>query len=224
MPAVTLAELRTRVLQAADLEGSSFVTTAELNVMVNGSVDALYDLLVGVWEDYFAKDIAVTLTGTSFVLPVDFYKLGGLDGVGSDSRWFPVQEAPWAERNRWRNLQGARPEDVRYTLRGNTLQFLPGFGTQSVTGSLSYIPLRPRLVGDTDSVDFPQQWEEWAVIHAGLKCLTKAERDLTGLDYRMKMEDARIAKIAPKRRHGEVERVADVDYPEEMRTTLPRVP
>ncbi len=220
MPAVTLATFRERVLQAVDAEGSSFVETPELNRFVNGSLDALYDKLVAVWEDYYARDVSVSLTGASHSLPADFYKLLGIDVQVSSTQWLALVECPWAERNRWRSATGMRPEDVRYMLRGQALQFLPGFGTP-MPAVLSYIPLRTQLVADTDAADFPQSWEEWAVVHAGLKFLSKAERDTTGLAQRLALEDQRINALAPKRKPGEVERVADVDFPDDFRYPRP---
>lgn len=221
MPAVSLAEFRTRVLQAVDAEGSGFVETPELNRFINGSLDALYDKLVAVWEDYYARDVSITLTGTSLSLPTDFYKLLGVDVQVSSSDWVDLKECPWAERNRWRSLTGARPEEVRYMLRGQVLQFVPGFGTASVPASLSYIPLRAPLAADSDIINFPQHWEEWAVVHAGLKFLSKAERDTTGLAQRLALEDQRINALAPKRKPGEVERVADVDGLDDYRCPRP---
>jgi hypothetical protein len=73
------------------------------------------------------------------------------------------------------------------------------------------------LVVAGDTVDFPQQWEEWAVVHAGIKCLVKAERDTSGLAQRLALEDQRISALAPKRKPGEVERVADVDCVDDCR-------
>ena len=52
----TLATLRNRVRQRADMENNNFVSDSEVNQYINSSYAELYDLLVAKFEDYYVAD------------------------------------------------------------------------------------------------------------------------------------------------------------------------
>lgn len=212
MPTVTLTELRTRVRKHADMESSTFVTDDELTGYLNRALWALDDKLHTLWEDYYAAEVEVSLSGTSHTLPEDFYKLVGVDvrqGGGGD--WVGLKPYALAERNAMRNLRQARPEEQRYRIQGTrTLHFLPGF-SGATTAIISYYPQRAALVDDGDSVEYPHGWEEWAVLQAAIVCLTKEERDTTAKEKLLALENARVEASAPVRDVVEPFRVVDTE-------------
>lgn len=211
MASFTLAELKARARVHADQEDSLFVSEAQLTGFLNKSLDALYDKVVGVWEDYFLTRTTATFTSTSYTLPVDFYKLVGLRVQGSNGRWQKLKKLIPEEEDAYLNTTNVDPELVRYRLESRrTLSLFPGFGTASVAARLSYIPLRPALVLDTDVEEWDASWEEWAVLDAAIKCMGKAEQDTTSLEKLRAAEEARIKDLAPSRDENDVARVADV--------------
>jgi hypothetical protein len=95
---MSLGQIQTAARQRADRLNSQFVTTAEVNDYINQSMYELYDLLIGVYEDYFKAPNAIfTSAGnqqiynlpdgiTSFkndaggtFVPAPIYKLLGVD-------------------------------------------------------------------------------------------------------------------------------------------------
>lgn len=201
MPAVTLAELRTRVRQASDLESAAgFVTDVEMTGIINRACWALDGKLHTTWEDYFATVLNVTLSGTAYTLPADFYKLLFIDvnGGGSGGGWGELREYALAERNLYRNSRDTSARGNRYRIFGKSLTLLPGLAapTQAV---LAYYPQVAPLVLDSDTRDYPNGWEEWAVQKAALVCLVKEERDTSGVERLLALEEERIASEAPER-------------------------
>jgi hypothetical protein len=199
MGLVTLAQLRSRVREAADLEASAgFISEAQLTGIINRACWALDSQLHRTWEDYFCTTLEVTLSGTSYALPADFYKLLFLDVRGSDSQWRPLGQYKLAERNLLRNATEKRVECNRYRILGKTLTLLPGL-TAPTPAVLAYYPQVAPLVLETDTRDYPNGWEEWAVLWGALVCLVKEERDTTGLEKLLAREQERIALDAPDR-------------------------
>lgn len=199
MGVATLASMMERVRQLADLEdGGAFIADAELIGHINRACWQLDDILQGTWEGYFTKEVPVTLSGTSHALPADFYKLVGVDIRGSRGEWVALRQYAEASRNSYRNARPGYAEDVRYQLRAASLAFLPGFASPT-EAFLLYYPQLPAMVAPTDSRDYPNGWEQWAVIQAAILCLTKEERDTGPLERLLALEDKRVRDAAPVR-------------------------
>jgi hypothetical protein len=83
MGAVSLATLRARARERADMVGSSFVadTATSLDAWLNEGAQILHDKLVEAYgSEYLEKSTtATTTTATDYALPSDFYKLLGVD-------------------------------------------------------------------------------------------------------------------------------------------------
>jgi hypothetical protein len=211
MPTVTLAELKERARIHADQEDSTFVTEAALTGFLNKSLDALYDKLVVLWEDYKLTRVDITLTGDTYTLPEDFFKLVNLKVQSCAGPFKQLKRCTAAEEDFYLSATGLRPEEHRYKLEGEaTLRFFPGYGSTEVPTKLAYIPLRTALVEDTDSEKWPQGWEEWAVLDTAIKMMGKAEQDTTALEKLRKAAEEHLAASAPKRDQNDVARVQDV--------------
>lgn len=199
MALVTLAQLRARVREAADLEAAAgFITEAQLTGIVNRACWALDDKLHATWADYYCTTLEVQLSGSAYALPEDFYKLLFLDVRGSDGCWGPLRQYKLVERNVYRNSTDKRVEGQRYRILGKTLTLLPGLASPA-SAVLAYYPQVAPLVLDTDTRDYPNAWEEWAVLWAALVCVTKEERDTSGLEKLLAREEERILAAAPDR-------------------------
>jgi hypothetical protein len=213
--AASLAELRARVREAADMEGSAFVADAasSLDAWINEGVDEVYDVLVCLYgDDYFAKSAALTtVAGQSvYSLPLDFYKLLMVE-LPFNGDQVTLRKFQFSERNAYANwTRGAGLP--RYRLEGNKLRLLPA-PDSVLAGNIWYIQTRAKLVQASDAVDFPGNWEELAVAHAAAKCAVKEETDPSPHLLAKQQARARLEMAAPVRDAGEPEKVVDTDLP-----------
>lgn len=209
---VTLAQLRTRVRQRADMENSQFVTDAELATFINASADFLYDILVGAFEDRYVAEAegntsSLTADG-DLAIPANMHRLRGVD-METGGYWHELQRFEWRERNSLRNLRGLSPEGTRYALRGDTIRLLPA-PPAGLPLVVSYVPTRTPLALDTDTIDGVSGWEEWVVVDAARKCLMKEESDTTALERELAALDTRIKLASSRRDNAQPARVVDV--------------
>lgn len=119
----TRAQLRTEVLQRADMENTSFVTDAELNRYINESISELYDLIIeAAGQEYFLDTYTFNTVANqdTYPLPSDFYMMKGVDIDVGASEPVPIRPYMFDERHDtygypagWGQFQ-----DVRYRLLG----------------------------------------------------------------------------------------------------------
>jgi hypothetical protein len=220
---VALSTLRTQARQRADAESSSastsFVPDSELNSYINNSLAELYDLIIEAnGDEYYATAGTpfVTSSGVAaYSLPADFYRMAGVDAAvgGGTVSLFPF---PFAERNRYQDLtspgwfRGAR---LYYRLKKEQIVFAP-IPDGGYTITLQYIPNPPILVANGDVFNFHGGWEEYVIIDAAIKMLTKEESDVSVLLLEKQSLIGRIRAAAPSRDDGLPDVVGDVtrDY------------
>lgn len=215
MATITASDLKLRARQRADMENSEFVTDSELLFYINNSYAELYDILVSKFEDYYVKnppyEFAITGSDYSAPLPDDFYKLRGVDRAASGSGdWYTIHPFQFEQRNdnRSRFIYRALYPDARYRIYGNQIIIVPNdFAVGSYR--LWYVPKFTQLVLDTDTVDGVNGWEEYIVIDAAIKCLTKEESDTSALTNMKAMLMERINRMAANRDVGSPERITD---------------
>lgn len=217
MPDVSLATLRTRSRQRADMENSRFISESELTTYINASYFELYDLLVATYEDYYTIPYAFTVASDSAPLPTDFYKLRGVDKqIDDNDTWQTITKFNFQQRNI--NDQLVRklfPQPVvQYRITGNTLYFIP---LQNAAGPyrLWYIPMATPMVADSDVIQGVNGWEEYVVIDAAIKMLGKEESSTTDLVREKNAMRKRIQDMAPDRDTGQPEQItimADAFY------------
>lgn len=209
---VTLAELKTRVREKADMVNSQFVSDSELKTFINGSYAELYDLLVSRYEDYFLKSYAFTiLIGNSNPLPSDFYKVRGVDlssGLGTFSK---VRKWSFEERNANNGVITRMGANSRaYRVMGGEIKIIPEAHAQG-DYQLWYIPRVTQFVSDASSIDDVLDFDEYIVIDAAIKCLLKEESDVSVL-LRQK-EDMRQRVLAmASARDSEPDTIQDVRF------------
>lgn len=212
---LTLGELRQRVRERADMEGSQFVTDAELTGYINQSAYELYDLLVLRYgTDQFVSSANITATGLadSFALPANFYKLLGVDLQVATDQWVSVRPFMFAERNRYpypniATFAGFTP--TRYRLQGSNLWLMPRAPSGQVY-RVWYVPRWTELAADSDVLEGISGWTEYVIIDAAIKCLVKEESDPSALMAAKAAMEKRIETAADNRDIAHPQRVQDV--------------
>ncbi len=207
---MSLLALRTLAQQTADRVNSNFVTLPEWNTYINQSYFELYDLLVGLFEDYYlAAPYTFTTDGSAFQydVPANFYKLMGVDcgqSTNNNAR-VTLHKYDFIERNRYvypsvtNTFFGVF--NLRYRLLGSKLTFIPTPSAGQVI-TMWYIPKLTQLLQDTDTADGVSGWTEYIVVDAAIKALEKEESDTSALMVRKQALLDRIQSTAMNRDAG----------------------
>ncbi len=212
----TLATLRTRSQQRADMESFGGVATSEWTTYINEAYAELWDLVVAACGDHFVSsaDFTVTSAGT-ITLPADCYKIVGVDADPGTDNERPVRQFDWASRN--------RQSGVRYRVMGSLIYLEP---SRDAAGSyrLWYTPGHTALSGESDAIStLLERWEEYIVMGAAIRALTKKELDSSAIERARAGMVARISGMATFRDESQGGSVSDVkgfaDYEDE---DLPR--
>jgi hypothetical protein len=192
------------------MNGSLFISEAELGDYVNASAQELYDVLVGAFQDYYlslTSNTTLTSGQDTISLPADFYKLRGIDRLlDGGSEWQTVQPFSFAERNDRQGMVGLtsytyQDSGIRYRLQGASIKLTP---TDDCAGTYRvwYVPNMPALVADSDTFDGINGWEDYVVVDAAIKCLMKEESSTTGLERQKSALLKRIQDMSVQRDSG----------------------
>lgn len=214
----TLQNLLDRVRQRADMEGSTFVTEAEITTYINVAMAELHDVLVQRYEDYYVNSTTFTLpTDNPGTLPSSFYKALGVD-FDSGGVTHRLQRYKFQERNMFNSpaLVAGRVTSTRYAIQGSQIKFIPD-PAASGTVTLYYVPESQQFTASEASTTLvsiaPQVargYEEYIVIDAAIKCLQKEESEVTILLAQKEQLRARIKDAAMNRDAGEPSVISDV--------------
>jgi len=213
----SLGQVRLEAQQRADRVGSNFVTIPEWNRYIVQSYFELYDLLVTLFEDYFVKaPLIITTDGVKnqFTLPLDFFKLMGVDlGLDANSQaWVTLGKFNFHARNRYVFPQITTSYLGRYNLNyrlvGNTLMFIPTPGAGQFI-RIWYIPRLTEPLLDTDMLDGVSGWTEYVITDAAIKAMQKEESDCSVLQMQKNALIKRIEESAMNRDAGQPDAISD---------------
>jgi len=207
---VTLAQLRTRSSQRADMENSEFVSPEELLSYINASYAELHDILVSKFEDYYTISSLFSIaSGNTSPLPTDFYKLRGVDFKVDANNWISVSKFNFANRNTISRSSVSRSnKSAQYRVIGDNLMIEP---ESSAVGDyrIWYTPVYTPLVLETDTVNGLNSFEEYIVIDVAIKMLAKEESSVTHLVKEKEAMGRRIDLMAQNRDSGQPEKITD---------------
>ena len=218
---VSLQTLQTRVLQRANLEGAfALISTTELNDMINASLARWYDIvrLTTFGGQMYRSQQSITILNNQslYALATDFLALLSVDifpaGLGANQAFMaqPYQEE---QHNMFRNVGvWAVGYPLLYQLQGTSINFIPT-PLASTAVQVNYVPVAPVLVNITDTFDSVNAWDEWIVLDAAMKALTKdGQTDIVSLLRAERAEwEAAIRAAVPSRDQTGVERVHEVE-------------
>ena len=214
---ITVETLRTRARQRADMNNRNFVESDEWIQLLDVGYKELYDILVARFEDWYTIPVNITIPqgSASYPLPADFYKLRGIDrsssGNSAADDFFPLSPFTFESRNNKGYLIRRRGygNTVQYRIMQNNLIFSPADQAGGLY-RLWYVPRATTLTTSTDTVDGVNGWEEYIVLVAAIKALTKEESDVSVLMAEKQALYQRIEWMAQNRDAGMTERVSDV--------------
>lgn len=217
---VTFANLRTAIQARYDLPAFStttWLTTSQVNTMINASVQALSAMLIEAYGDnYYTTSSSLTTTsGVNLTsLPTRCYKLltlwwvRGTDDIVKVSRGNldDLRLANYASKS-WSEYK------PRYRLQGtSSVQWLPT-PNAAYTVTCDYVQLPAELSADGDTFEAGPGWEEWCVADVCRKIAAREEKDITSWMGERADAEARIRAQAPERDEGEALSVRDTFNP-----------
>lgn len=228
-----LGQLRLMAQQRADRVGSQFVTLPEWTTFINLAMYELYNLLIGVSEDYFTQaPIKFTCDGTTFQYPLPdgvktfqnnsnanivaapFYKLMGVDLGINGNNFASLEKFNFADRNQYiypnsgSSMYGVF--NMRYRLVGNTLHLIPTPSASQVV-RLWYIPRLAQLLKDTDVTTLGYSgFLNYVICRAAKYALDKEESDTSGLTNELLFLRQSIEESAINRDQGRPDTITDV--------------
>lgn len=223
---VTLQELIDHSRSRADMEKSQFVDDVELTSYINHSIGELHDILVQSYgADYKVKTVQFQLTVNQDSYPIDdliqdddFYKLMGLDAKINFSDWTTLSPFNFNERNRFQHFNVSTYLGItnfRYRLSGNNIIFAP-IPDNAMPVRMWYIPVAPRLVNPTDTLDDLNEYDEYIIVDVAIKMMQKAELDVSVLMNQKAALKRRIEEASQNRDAGKSDSVSDI-YAEDYR-------
>lgn len=212
--ATTLATLRTRARQIADMVDSQFIPDAELDNYINTAYFELYDLVVSSFEDYFTTSTNLTITtGNTASLPADFYKARAVD-YSLNGNWATVKLFNFLNRNslnRAAFLNTTPDSGRRYRIMGNTL-IIQNVDNAAGTYRLWYAPAPNLLTDGADSIstDLSKMgWDEYIPLYAAERMLSKEESSTSDVLRRRGEIAGRITQMAADRQMEQSDQISD---------------
>ena len=216
----TLQNLVDRTRQRADMEGSTFVTDAEVIGYINVAMSEIHDILVDRYEDYYVESKQYTLPADNpGTLPLvaggdkPFYKALGVD-FDTGGTTYRLRRFSFQERNMFNSpaVVAGRVTNTLYAIQGAEIKFIPS-PTVSGTATLWYVPeaqqfstseseyMAKTIQSKAPAVAFG--YEEYVVVDAAIKCLQKEESDVQILMVQKQQLKERIENAASNRDQGE---------------------
>lgn len=214
----TLATLRSRALDAADLTNSSSPVTARLTEYVNDGISSLHDMLVNSFEDYYRSlsNISVVSGTAAYSLPSDFYKVLKVFALSGSQRYqlkrFQLDELDVLQDE---FIPYARQlSNMTYRVLGSQIWFAPEPNASGAV-ELWYAPQATVLSGDGDTVTVyapVSWWEEYVSLYAAVKLKVRERTDPGPLMMLLQKCEQRIMSAAQERDAGEPQRVTDTSH------------
>ncbi len=213
MAAVTLATLRAKARERADLTGSLHLTdTADsLDGWINEGAQKLHDLYVQAYgEDYLEKSAALTTVAaqTDYTLPTDFYKLLGIE-LPVNGTMRSLKKFNRAERNGISDISAVTALTMpRYKLSKGVVRLLPA-PSGVLVGKIWYAPLLQvtkadtsvinTLVDGTDTINFENGAERYIIKYAARIAMSREESDVRDITAELEAEEAKLQAIIEER-------------------------
>lgn len=202
----SLLTIRNAARALADQANTAFVTDAQANVMINQSLNDLWEKITTADPSRYVTEstVAATTGVKTYALPADFYKLRYLDKVSGTDR-YTVHPYLVSEKNRYR--LGIARDIPFYSLIGQNLTFEPDPGT--ATYKLGYLQLFTELASDADTFDGVAGWEDYTIWDVAGRMAVKEESDPSPFWAERARIERRIEAVAHDRDFSRAPTIAD---------------
>lgn len=214
----TLATLRTRCKERADMENSTFISDAEWNRYISASYAELYDLLIKAQPDFYRAEQTITGDGTTSDFAVatspQYYGTIRVDYQESTGNYWALKYASGNEANYFDYINSQGPAEVYHFVYNTStpstpmIRLIPTPGNNETYRHV-YTVAPADLTDDADIVDGVSGWEEYIVIDAAIKALTKEESPTGGLERQLERMRQRLKEMAENRQIGDAGHVYD---------------
>lgn len=174
---VTLAELRTRAQDRADMVNSGFVTTAQWNAYAQSSWNRLWRKLVKSGLSYVTESsqtISTTGLTDTYALPADHAVTLAVDYQANTEQYIELEEVMLKERN---NYPATGSAARGFRLAGSNIILYPKPPAGQTYRHL-YVARPAVLSLDGDTIDCVMGLEEWIVWDMAIRALMKEESDV----------------------------------------------
>lgn len=187
----TIAEIKRRVLQRADMQNSNFIKPQELLDYINEAYAELYDVLTQKGQNYRVETAFINLiAGTdTYDMPDDFYKIIAMDYEVANNHFVSLGTYNELERNSSISTSSNIPS-----------------GRARVT----YVPAPDVYTDDAEEIDGIAGWEALLITDAAIMCLDKEESNTDRLERRRARLMKRIEEMSQNRDMLNPGRVNDV--------------
>lgn len=216
---VRLDALRSRARVYSDQrtsdEANAFITSTELNTIINDQLAELYDLLLSArGQDYYitSDTLSIVAGTTTYSLPADFYQLKTVTlewGTHEHELVEPINSV--AGRAALNNDDDWTQYGRKgYRLRGTNIEFLPE-PSSAVTCRLQYVPTCTVLTNDSDTFDGVNGWDKLVSLGAAMEMLEiEEEGSSSRLQPLYDRTYARIEALAADRDADQPMQIEDV--------------
>jgi hypothetical protein len=189
---VTIQTITDSAIDLADMRNSQFIDQSgtagtELIRYANMAYKDIYQQIILSKEFYFTTTTTISILGgtSSYALPVDFYKLDGVDlALDTSGRYLTLRPFSFLERNKYRSslYYATAPfgQVYRYILVGANIEFVP-LPTQAATIQLWYTPEPAVITSLAQIVSLPIGCDEYMSLYIASAMLSKEESDTTAL-------------------------------------------
>ncbi len=189
---VTVQTISDSAIDLADMKNTRFIDQSgtagtELIRYLNMAYKDVYQQIILSKEFYFTTSTTISIVGntSSYALPVDFYKLDGVDlALDSSGRYLTLLPSMFKERNKFRSslAYATAPfgQVYKYILVGSTIQFIP-LPTSAATIQLWYTPEPAVITSLAQTLSLPIGCDEYMSLYVASAMLAKEESDTTAL-------------------------------------------
>lgn len=208
MALVQLDELRDRIREAGDAEGTSGAarfSDAEVNSRINVSIKHWWDRVVLAEPHRYQAVDTITANGSaSYAFPSDYYSTLALEYVDGDNR-IEIPQISFHDRNRFGHAATS----------GHAMGFILTTAIEMVpppsSGSYRHIYVTEAtvLTNDTDTLEGIHGWEEWIVQDVAAYFARKDGADAVPFVAEREAIAEHIDRAAQRRRHGRGGTIAD---------------
>lgn len=178
----TVAQIKERIRQRADMQKSRFVSDSELLNYINESLATFWDILTNKFEGFGLESVEFNVTSgyDTYQVPPALLRIEKVE-VEYDGRWRTIKSVPFARINEVGSNWHGEGLPFVYARKGlYQIVFKPS-PTAAYTARINYVARAPILETDSQNIDGINGWEQYIVVDCAIKCLDKEERDTTVL-------------------------------------------